>query len=169
MPPPQEPPTIQRSGGEFSPVSGQETTATEVDGNLDSDKGVQVRTIHGSGISGAPPSLTYMGWYRLDLRRQRSSSKREMTCFVVASGSRRCKAIGTGWLSFRRGDTHHRHRHRHRHGLQALTRKATHLRPKRRLALLQMLNQPALTTILRWSANVQKRGVSSMRISLRAT
>ena len=45
MPPPQEPPTIQRSGGESSPVSGQETTATEVDGNLDSDKGVQVLTM----------------------------------------------------------------------------------------------------------------------------
>jgi hypothetical protein len=97
-----------------------------------------------------------------------SSSKREMICFVMASGTRRYKAIGAVWLDYRR-DT------RHRHGHQPPTRKAIHPRSRRRLLAPPQMpkvntNPPVVSASnLLWSANVQKRGASSMRTSRRAT
>ena len=128
----------------------------------------------GSHYWGTSSADTYaLLWYRLNFGRQRSSSKRETTCFVVASGMRRCKAIGVVWHDFRRGDLHHRHRHRY--SLQPPMTKAIHPWSKGRLLMPSQMTKanPKLpvvsTSSLRWSANAQKRGVSSTRISRRAT
>jgi hypothetical protein len=87
-----------------------ETTATvEGDENIDSDKDVQVRTMAVAGTTwkwrasiADLHALLALLWYSLDLRRQRNSRKREMINFVVASGTKRCKIIGMGWLDYRR-------------------------------------------------------------------
>jgi hypothetical protein len=126
--PSQEPPTIPKRG-EFSQMSGQETILTmEGDGDPDSDKDVQVRPIADTIRRVSIADLYVSLWYRLNLRRQRSSSKRETIYFVMASGTRRYKAIGVGWLDFRR-EIHHRLRHEH----QPPTRKAIHPLLKGRL------------------------------------
>ena len=111
--PAQGPPTIPKSE-EISPMSGPETTATvEEDEIIDSDEEKQVHTTAGTTRKWRAfiADLFVLLWYRLDSRRQRNSRKREMIYFVVASGTKGCKVIGTGWLDFRREETHHLHLH----------------------------------------------------------
>jgi len=188
-------PTIPKSE-KISPISEPETTATvEGDENIDSDDtDVQVRTCAMAGttttweVARFPgPSLTYTYcsgnvMYRLDLRRQRNSSKREMIYFVVASGTKRCKVIRTGWLDFRGEETrrhHHHHQHRlHRHDLPLpTTTKEIHIWLKLKGRFLVPPQVPKVTanppilskSILHWSTNVQKRGAFSRQISRHAT
>jgi hypothetical protein len=115
-------------------------------------------------------------WYRLDLKRQTNTSKKGMIYFVIASGTKRCKVIGMGWLGFRREETHHHHGNRHHcRGLQLPTMKEIPLWLKGRFLVppqkpIVKANPPIVSTsILHWSTNVPKRGASSMRISRRAT
>jgi hypothetical protein len=191
-------PTILKSE-EIGPMSGPEpetTTTADEEENIDSDKDVQVRscTMHATAgtrllhwmwrrVASIADFITRCFasfWYRLDLGRQRNSRKREMIYSVVASGTKRCNVIGTAWLDFQREETrcphHHQHR-RHRHGLQPPMMQEIHLHPwlrERSMVPPQMpkikANPPIVSTpILPWSANVQKRGAFSIRISRRAT